>query len=133
VITEIEILGGSYNDTTKVKLFIKGLHPRFRRVQEKLLDDLEIYDKPITEIAQIAGNFWQTQRSFADTLRIPGYRSDGDKKVVAGLKDLSTKKVRFSKDGDWKSKVVCYNCGQTGHIKKDCKNEAVQNVNIDNT
>jgi hypothetical protein len=121
VVKEIELLGGIVSATIQTKRFIQGINLKYRRVKEKLLDNLDIYDKSVFEIARIADSLLQTQRNFFETYRVfPGQSNFKDEKVVAAM---------TTKD-DKKTKVVCWKCGKEGHVQRECKSAQI-NTNKD--
>jgi hypothetical protein len=116
-ITEFEILCSqvSWPDETKASLFLETLTPGLKSSIRRSDVDLEAYEK-VKQKAQ------RLEREFQDTKKQRGKRTDitavaTPHRIDAGeLRTVGSSNPRT----DYLRKGLCFNCGEQGHLAKDC-------------
>lgn len=132
----LQLIGEQQSKKRSVKQFIDGIHPRYLRVRQRLLqmfvEGPEILQSSFDEIATIAEE--QNRIQFRAVPKENNFYGDKDKKtpIIAGAKTFNkkralnkgesgNKRVRFNiQETDDIKKGACFICNKEGHFKKDC-------------
>ena len=102
IISELEALGVKIEDEDKALRLILSLPPSYEHMKPVLM-----YGKESLNFAEVTGKLLSEERR----LKSKG-RASTENSTLVGSK---VKKKNFMKD------VVCWGYGQTGHMKRNCK------------
>ena len=105
IISELEAIGVKIEDEDKALRLILSLPPSYEHMKPILM-----YGKESLNFAEVTGKLLSEERR----LKSEGRASTENSALVAS----KGKKKNFMKD------IVCWGCGQTGHMKRNCKDGA---------
>jgi CRISPR/Cas system-associated endoribonuclease Cas2 len=119
--TQLELIGEPVSQKAQTLKFLNGLHPKYDKVREKLKSERGIMEKPLIEVSQIAEYVWNSAyKRDSDRSRHLLVQKNRNQDVVAATIKRQVKGSEESEQPNKKSKLVCFNCGEAGHFKKDC-------------
>lgn len=126
VIRQFELLNEEIPESGQNQRFLNGMHPKYSRIREKILDDDDNHKKSVSELAKIAETKWKNQRKVFDRQKMFTPRTQPE--VVAAMQQEKTFKrgQRTFGQPDKRSKIQCWKCGKEGHVQKECTSQEVE-------
>ena len=132
VVEEIELMGGTTDNSTQRMMFMDGIHERYTRVKPFVVNDSEYDTKSVEELARLMDEKVKRNRMLLPRTFPPSYKqvnrnnSESAPGTIAAMEDQERAGSSNNHRDDRKAKrakITCWTCGEEGHVQRFCRQQ----------